>query len=233
MEKNVQELEMQAYKTFVCPNIGIIDEKGKVLGLKNDTIERAKNIAIEYFKKTYHKPRYSSAKYVFPAFIYIASILEDDIRPQTQISIVFSTTTVTIKRWYKEIVNTLNIELNSSKKKRTIDTDALLDEIDREGNVLSLRHSTIEKAKILALQYFGIVDIDEYFSHTKYLLPAFVYTASIIENDKRNQGDISQISGISEGTISKWHNNILRNLNMKIIRHRDHVIAVLKIRDDD
>ena len=73
-----KELDMLACRTYVCPNMGLIEEKGKELGLDDRIIERAKNMAVEYFKKTYHKPHYSSAKYVLPSFIYVAAIREGE-----------------------------------------------------------------------------------------------------------------------------------------------------------
>ena len=231
MEKNVQELEIRACRTFVCPNMRIIDEKGKVLDLRDGTIERAKKLATEYFGKTYHNPHYSSAKYLLPAFVHIASILEGDNRTQDHISNVFGTTHVTIKKWREDILDVLNIELVCSKEP-ILNVEMLMNEIDREGKALSLRRGTIKRAKELALEYFDKVDRNKYFRRVTQLLPAFVYIASIIENDKRNQYEISNMSGVKESIISKWKNDILINLNMKIIEHCGHIITEKKRHDD-
>jgi hypothetical protein len=48
-----KDLDKQACRTFVCPNLALIDEKGKELGLRDATIKKAKDMAIEYFTKTY------------------------------------------------------------------------------------------------------------------------------------------------------------------------------------
>lgn len=231
MKKTIKELEMLACEKFVCPNIGIIEEKGKLLNLKERTIERAKKLAIEYFKKTYHRPHYSSARHVLPAFVYIASILESDRRSQIEISSAFSTTKVTIIRWYKDILKVLNIELVAQEEHMPLDISSLIDEIEREGIALSLRHETIEKAKTLTLKYVDIADTNKYFPYVKQLLPAFIYTASVIENDKRTQYEISEVSDVKESVISKWYNDILRVLNMKVISNCGHVICVKKIRE--
>lgn len=232
MDKNIQELEIQACKTFVCPNIGTIETKGKILDLREGTIERAKNMAIEYFRKTYHKPSYSSVKYVLPAFVYIAAILEDDRRSQTQISYAFSVTKATIKKWYREVLNTLDIELPLFEEKDLVTIDLIMDEIDKNGKALSLKHSTIKKAKTLILEYFDTdldaKGVDRYFPYSMPLLSGIIYTASLIENDRVTQYDVFEISGVCEGIISRWHRNVLRKLDMKVISHRGRVIGILK-----
>ncbi|MBZ5529590.1 MAG: hypothetical protein LAN71_17045 [Acidobacteriia bacterium] len=50
---NLEEIDC---KTFACPSLNLIDEKGKELRLKDVTIKKAKDMAIEYLKKTYHVP---------------------------------------------------------------------------------------------------------------------------------------------------------------------------------
>src|SRR3972149_6869005 len=82
---NIKELEIQGCRKFVCPNLCLLDEKGKELNLKEETIKRSKNIAIDYFKKTYHNPNYS-AKKVLAAILYIASILEGEKKSQKNIA---------------------------------------------------------------------------------------------------------------------------------------------------
>ena len=60
LQNHGKELEKQACKTFVCPNLSLIDKKGRGLQLNGATIKRAKDLAIEYFKKTYRDHHYSS-----------------------------------------------------------------------------------------------------------------------------------------------------------------------------
>ncbi len=59
-------------KDSVCPDLDIIKEKGKELNLREGTITKAKNFAIEYFKKTDKMPRHPEM--LMPAFLYIAAI---------------------------------------------------------------------------------------------------------------------------------------------------------------
>ncbi len=234
MNEKARELEIQACKTFVCPNMGLINQKGKILELKDSTIERAKNMATEYFRKTYREPRYLSSRYMLPAFMYIASVLEDDKRNQTQISNLFSVTTPTMKKWCKDILNTLNIEMSFSNERGLVKTNVLIDEIEKNGKTLSLKKKTIETAKKLILLYFDSDNENEnkYLPYSKALLSGILYTASFIENDYRSQHDIFEVSGVSEGVISRWHNNILKKLKMKLVVHHGRVLSILKREDD-
>ena len=108
-----KELEIKGCKIFVCPNLKMIDDKGKELGLREHTIKRANKIAVEYIKKTYGAPRYSSIKSLIPAFIYISSILENDRRIQKDIAKVFGCSTTLITKWYLDIYHELEQELFS------------------------------------------------------------------------------------------------------------------------
>lgn len=112
----VKDIEILACKTFVCPNLSLIDEKGKILLLNDDTIKNAKNLAIEYFKKTYHRPPYSSAKFLLPAFIYITSVIEskkcpEERRTQREICTVFEIKEPTIRKWTHHIIDELKIDI--------------------------------------------------------------------------------------------------------------------------
>lgn len=231
MNQKVKELEIQGCRTFVCPNLSLINERGKDLNLKEETIERAKNLAVEYFKKTYHRPHYSSAKHLLPAFIYVASILEGEKIYQTDVAKVFGMSHSTIRKWYHDITDTLSIDVKRDVKISILEPEThvlYLDDINTIGKDLNLKDTTIEKAKSLAIRYFETALNYDYYPYAKQLLPAFVYTASVIENDRRSQLEICEASGISEGLISKWHNNVLRTLGMKIICHDMRVTAVLE-----
>ena len=111
LQNHGKELEKQACKTFVCPNLSLIDKKGRDLQLNDATIKRAKDLAIEYFKKTYRDHHYSSVKYLLPAFTYIATIIEGERRTQWEIENVYGVTRVTIRKWYLDILGILDIKI--------------------------------------------------------------------------------------------------------------------------
>ena len=115
-----KDLDKQACRTFVCPNLALIDEKGKDLGLRDVTIKKAKDMAIEYFRKTYQTPHYSSAKNLLPAFMYMASIIENDRRTQWDVEKVYKVSSATIRKWYKDISDVLNIKIISGKEIRFV-----------------------------------------------------------------------------------------------------------------
>ncbi len=104
-------LELQACRTFVCPNIALINQKGQELKLKEATIKRAKEIAIEYFKKTYHKPKYSSAENLLPSCIHIAALIEGEQLYQFEVAAAFGIVDSTVSRWTKEIAETLEYKI--------------------------------------------------------------------------------------------------------------------------
>lgn len=106
------------------------------------------------------------------------------------------------------------------------------DEIDKEGKSLQLKEETIEKAKNLSIKYSEKASNYRYYPHFKQLSSAFVYMASVIENDRRTQMEVYMVSGVAESFISKWYKDILRVIGMKIISHNMHVITVLEGQDD-
>ena len=115
-----KDLDRQACRTFVCPNLALMDKRGRELELKEVTIKRAKDMAVEYFRKTYQTPHYSSAKSLLPAFIYMASIIEDDRRTQWDVEKVYKVSSATIRKWYKDISDVLDIKIISGKEIRFI-----------------------------------------------------------------------------------------------------------------
>lgn len=239
---DIKELEKQGCKTFVCPNISLIDDVCKEYHISEDTIKTAKDIAIEYFKKTYHNPPFSSAMHVLPSAFYIASRLEGEKRSQIYVGQMFDVSHVTIKRWYENIMFVLDIKnLKKLKKIYTgieleIEFDKFKDkefrEIDKIGKELSLRNSTIQRAKNIAISYFKIAKIGHR-RYVKNLRPTFLYTASVIENDRLRQLDITQELGIAESIIAHWHRNVLKVLGLKIIAHHGHTIQVVEVQYDE
>jgi transcription initiation factor TFIIIB Brf1 subunit/transcription initiation factor TFIIB len=106
-----EDLETKAYEVFVYPNLSIIELIGKNLKLKEETIKRAQELAIEYIKKTYHQPRYSHIKFLLPAFVYIAAILDGDRRTQYEIAQAFGVTESSVRKWYLHIKTILDIKI--------------------------------------------------------------------------------------------------------------------------
>lgn len=228
---NLKTLEMQGCRTFVCPNLSIIEEKCKTSNIRSDIVERSKSMAMEYFRKTYHRPHYSSARHVIPAIVYIASILEGDKRSKVYIANIFGVSYITIRKWQTDVMEVLDIEkleVEVAPKKVNIDVDGQFCEIDKEGKALLLQDVTIETAKHLMSRYFKIESFSRHYSRIGKLRAAFIYTASIVENDRRTQMEICQMSGVSEAAISVWHGNIVRVLGLKIISHCGHTVAVLE-----
>ena len=232
---DLKKLEIQGCRTFVCPNLSLIDEKGKDLNLREDTIKRSKDMAIEFFRKTYHKPHFSSARHVIPGIVYLACIFEDDKRLREDIAKAFGVSGCTVTKWYRGATDTLDIEIPKKgkmvieRKSRgpKIDLNRVLYEIGKQGKALSLKDITIERANNIAIKYFEI----ESFGYPFHIIPlcsAFIYTASIIENDKRRQMDISKISGVRESIISRYYLDIIRVLGMKIISNNKRTIALLE-----
>ncbi len=238
---SVEELEREACKKFVCPNISLIDDRGKELGLRDVTIRKAKDLAVQYFRNTYHSPNYASVKHVLPGIVYIAAKLGREKITQREIAKGFDVSHCTVNKWYKDVMKVLGIE--SIKKLRKLEIPVIeydidsdinirlcneLNEIDKVGKVLSLEKKTIQKAKDLASQYFETMDFEHCRLHFRNLRYGFIYAASIIENDRRTQLEISGISGMAESAIGKWYHNVLRVLRLKIISHHDRTICVLE-----
>lgn len=124
-----KELEKEACHTFVCPNISLIDEACKKVGISPEIIETTKDLAVEYFKRTYHRPRYGSVKLLLPAFLYIALNMQirdgkrvvdvwgrartDTEYTQSLCSLIFGANVVTTRKWVIDIVTELKIDYYS------------------------------------------------------------------------------------------------------------------------
>jgi transcription initiation factor TFIIIB Brf1 subunit/transcription initiation factor TFIIB len=228
---NLKKLEIQGCRKFVCSNLSIMEEKCKAANIRYDIIERSKNMASEYFRKTYRRPHYSSARHVIPAIVYIASILEGDKKSKVYISKIFGVSYITVGKWQPDVMKVLDIEKlerEVAPKKESLDIDSQFCEIDKEGKALSLQDTTIETAKYLMSKYFKIENFGRHYSHIRRLRLAFIYIASIVENDRRTQMEMCQMSGMSECTISYWYRDIVRVLGLKIISHAGHTVTVLE-----
>lgn len=226
----LKELEIQGCRSFVCPNLGVMETRCKGSNIRDGVIERSKCLAIEYFKKTYHRPHYSSARNVIPAIVYIASIFEDEKRSKAEIAKIFGVSHVTIRKWQIDVMKVLDIKILEKEKK--LEPKAEIDyqfcEIDREGKILMLNDSTIEMTKHLMSKYFKIENFDRHYSRISHLRAAFIYTAAIIENDRRTQIEMWRVLGVNEAIIGHWHRNIIKVLGLKIISHQRHTIIVFE-----
>lgn len=114
-----KDLEAQGCKVFVCPNLKLIDARSKYLNLQDTTLQKAKDIAREYFKKTYHHPKYRSVIPVLAACLHMASVIEnrppDYSERRTQTSIINSfglSSTSAIRKWFYEIRDELCIDVS-------------------------------------------------------------------------------------------------------------------------
>jgi hypothetical protein len=114
---NKDNLEAIGCRTFAGQNLTLIDEKGKELGLSDETIKKAKAMAIEYLRKTYRRPHYSSIIYLLPSFVYIASITDGNMIQKKRVADVFGTSGVTVNKWNKDIIDTLKIEICGTNEK--------------------------------------------------------------------------------------------------------------------
>lgn len=144
------ELEVIGCKTFACPSLTLIDEKGKELGLTDSTIKRAKDMAIEYLKKTYHRPRYSSFMHLLPSFVHIASMLDKEQIFKSRILDAFGISGATMTKWDKDIIGTLNIKISDSRDNKDnnyplvlISNDDVVENISRKGGSKVYSHYDI------------------------------------------------------------------------------------------
>ena len=253
-QMDIKDLEIRGCRTFICPNMSLIDEKGKELLLKDRTIKRAKELAMKYFKDTYQRPNFSSARHLLPSFVCIASVIEGDKRFQKDIAQVFGTTNVTIHKWNIEIIKTMGLDIEYSdamKNRKGIVKETIkrnrkkytrsyvyihpdLDLIDKGGNILGSDSRVIKKAKEIATKYFDrLLSENGSFPAMETILPSLFYLAHIIENDKRIQMEIGIKFDVPESYISKYYNDIKNMLGMKIICGFDgKTLKVLEEKDD-
>lgn len=221
------ELEEIGCKTFACPSLSSIDEKGKEFGLKDATIKKAKDMAIEYLKKTCHRPRYSSFTYLLPSFVYIASILDGNMIKKKRIEDMFDTNATTMRKWNKDIIDTLCLKITDTGRGLVSDEPLAeilvefvcpnLEILDTIGKSLFLKDSTIAKAKELGSRYFGLNNCcnprDEAFL-------VLLYIASFIENDRRlTLTTLAMRFNTNTTILSSLNVNIVDMLSLKVVRN--------------
>ena len=117
---NRKELEFAGCKSFCCPNIDVINENCKKMGLNDNVTKRARYIAVDYLKRTYHNPLYAGIGAVLNGAICLASILEGQyITPYEMYQILKNLPSngkrghsqVSIKKWVGIIVKELDIDI--------------------------------------------------------------------------------------------------------------------------
>lgn len=81
---------------------------------------------------------------------------------------------------------------------------------------LNLKNETIMQAKDLALKYIEKTYHQPDYSHIKFLLPAFAYIATILNDDRRTQREIAEAFGTTESSLRKWYAHIIRLMEIKI-----------------
>lgn len=120
-----KELDLEACRVFVCPNINLVDEKCRENNISPEIIENIKGMLHEYLKATYHYPRYRDVKMLFPAVLYIVTNMKImngkktvDTRGNTSYGYTldfccsvfgFSTSTTT-RKWVRDILKELKID---------------------------------------------------------------------------------------------------------------------------
>lgn len=233
------ELEVTGCRTFSCPSLSLIDEKGKELRLGDATIKKAKDMAIGYLKKTYRDPHYSSFKHLLPSFVYIASILDGNKIQKKRVGNVFGTAVATINKWNKDIIDELCLKVTDTGRSLVSDEPVPevkfekpefvcpdLSEMDKSGKILGLKDSTIEKAKELGSRYFGATyQTCPYNNGVSYVFPALIYIAIIIENDRRkSQESLEMILGAKRYSVSGLMSDIVKVLGLKIVRNDNFYI---------
>ena len=111
-EQTAKKLAIEGCNVFVCPNINYIKKICTDIGLSDEISNKSVELAKEYFKKTYKQPHHhSGAKILFPSFIYIASILCNDPVTQAYLDHETDVRAATISKWYKDIIDVLNIDI--------------------------------------------------------------------------------------------------------------------------
>lgn len=88
--------------------------------------------------------------------------------------------------------------------------------MSKNCNRLSLKDGTILQAKDLALKYVEKTYHQPDYSHIKFLLPAFAYIATILNDDRRTQREIAEAFGTTESSLRKWYAHIVRLMEIKI-----------------
>lgn len=102
-----KELDIAGCRTFVCPNMDLLNQWARRLKLSDTVLEKAKAITNEYVKRTYHRPKYTSIKPVLAACLYIAAIICGERRTQEEIHKISRVSHRSICKWYMAVYDEL------------------------------------------------------------------------------------------------------------------------------
>jgi transcription initiation factor TFIIIB Brf1 subunit/transcription initiation factor TFIIB len=91
-----------------------------------------------------------------------------------------------------------------------------IDSIGKNCKKLNLKNETIENAKDLTFKYIEKTYHHPDYSHIKFLLPAFAYIATILNDDRRTQREIAEAFGTTESSLRKWYAHIVSLMEIKI-----------------
>lgn len=91
-----------------------------------------------------------------------------------------------------------------------------IDSMGKNCRKLNLKDETIVHAKDLALKYVEKTYHQPDYSHIKFLLPAFAYIATLLNDDKRTQREIAEAFGTTESSLRKWYAHIVHLMDIKI-----------------
>ncbi len=83
-----------------------------------------------------------------------------------------------------------------------------LELIDINCKKLNLKDETIKYAKDLVSEYIKKTYHHPPYSHIKFLLPSFVYIATIVHDDRRTQYEIAKAFGSTKTLLRKWYMHI-------------------------
>jgi transcription initiation factor TFIIIB Brf1 subunit/transcription initiation factor TFIIB len=92
-----------------------------------------------------------------------------------------------------------------------------IDSMGKNCKKLNLKNETVEQAKDLALKYIGKTYHQPDYSHIKFLLPAFAYIATILNDDRKTQREIAEAFGTTESSLRKWYAHIVNLMEIKIM----------------
>lgn len=113
-------------------DLSILEEKGKELLLKDETIELAKDFAIKYLEKTHRKQNNS----MMAAFLYIAAIHKNyqyggERRNQIEVADACGVSVRTVCRWYKDVADKIDCDITPEMMTRY--KEILQHDIEKSG----------------------------------------------------------------------------------------------------
>lgn len=91
-----------------------------------------------------------------------------------------------------------------------------LELIGIKGKELNLDDKTIKNAEDLTIRYIRKTYHMPRYSSIKYLLPSFIYIASILDDNRMSQRKIAKAFRSSSATIRKWNSDIIDVLELDI-----------------